>query len=191
MDHLSDLRVYAGADELMRRVMEKLGLPIPMFVLRRRLSVKVETIADERHQLSLQGVDVDGTPVSFLKSARLEGNRRVAREEPFVINIRDTLGVGTRLKLELEFMGHYGEPNLEIEYEYNGESDRETLYLLEYSPHMGEWKTSKLNDEDVGDGTTVDVEKADGDDDDDSVVLLSTGSDREMGNMEMNSAFSV
>ena len=160
IDHLSDIRLYAGADELMSRVMEKLDMPIPPFRLHRRLLVKLERTAAERHQLTLIGVDVDGTPVTFLKSARLENNRRLARSEPFIINFRGTVEPGTRLKLELEFMGHYGEPNLEIVYVYTGKSDLESLYILEYSPHTGEWKTRKL-DNTFGDGTQVDMEKAD------------------------------
>lgn len=143
VDQQADLRIYAKADDLIIRVMEKLEIPIPAFILRRRLVVELETQAEERHQLKLYGIDVDGTPVSFLQSAKLEHSRRVARSEPFVISIRDSLEYGSQLKLELEFMGHYGEPNLVIVHEFKGEADRKSLYLLEYNPRSGEWKTSK------------------------------------------------
>jgi mono-ADP-ribosyltransferase sirtuin 6 len=74
---------------------------------------------------------------------KLEGSRRPAITEPFVISLRDKLISGTQLNLELEFMGHYGEPNLEIVYKYDSEADAKTLYLLAYNPATGEWKTSK------------------------------------------------
>lgn len=190
-DHLSDLRVYTSADEMMTRIMAKLDLPIPPFVLQRRLVVKLETTAEERHILILSGVDVDGTPVTFLKSVRLEGNRRVARSEPFAFNMRDRVETGMQFRLELEFMGHYGEPNLEIEHGYSGENDRETLYMLEYSPQTGEWISRREDNstEDVGDGISIDVEKAD---EEDSVVWLSTKDlDGMVDEGEISSAFAA
>jgi mono-ADP-ribosyltransferase sirtuin 6 len=158
LDGLSDLRIHSKTDDLMIRVMEKLDIPIPPFILHRRLAVELET-KDNRHQLTIRGVDVDGTPVTFLRSVKLEYNRRVARSEPFVINFRGDLDSGTQLKLELEFMGHYGEPNLEIIHEYHNEKDTQTLHLLEYNPHTGEWRASKQSGPDAGDRTQDDIEK--------------------------------
>ncbi|OTB05555.1 hypothetical protein M426DRAFT_56743 [Hypoxylon sp. CI-4A] len=143
LDGLADLRIYSKADELMTRVMSKLDIPIPSFVLRRRLLVQMEAATGGRNQLRVSGVDVDGTPVTFLRSVKLEYNRRVARSEPSVINFRSDLDPGTQLKLELEFMGHYGEPNLDIIYEHSGEGGAQSLYLLEYNPQAGEWKVVK------------------------------------------------
>lgn len=142
LDHLSDMRIYSKTDDLMIRVMEKLDLAIPPFILRRRLVVEMVT-KGTRHQLAIRGVDVDGTPATFLRSVRLEGSRRAARSEPFVITWRDELASATELKLELEFMGHYGEPNLELTHQYYSERNTQALHLLEYNPHTGEWKTSK------------------------------------------------
>jgi NAD-dependent SIR2 family protein deacetylase len=146
LDDEADLRVHAKADDLMTRIMNKLQLPIPAFILRRQLVVEIESQAEERHQLKVYGVDVDGTPVTFLQSVKLEHSRRGVRSEPFVIAIRDKLNSGSLLRLELEFMGHYGEPNLVIAHEVNGERSLQTSYLLEYNPRSGQWKTSKLND---------------------------------------------
>jgi hypothetical protein len=81
--------------------------------------------------------------VTFLQSVRLENSRRVARSEPFINSIRDKLEYGSQLKLELEFMGYYGEPTLVTEHEFNGEADRQSLYLLEYDPQRRTWKTTK------------------------------------------------
>ncbi|KAI0838844.1 DHS-like NAD/FAD-binding domain-containing protein [Hypoxylon sp. FL0890] len=159
LDGLADPRIYSRADELMARVMAKLDIPILPFILRRRLLVQMESAGDERQQLRINGVDVDGTPVSFLRSVKLDNNRRVARSEPFVINFRGAQDPGTELKLELEFMGHYGEPNLDITYEYGGEDDAQILYLLEYSPQTGEWKVNEQESVAAGDGAANDVVK--------------------------------
>ena len=158
MDELSNLRIYSKSDDLMTLVMKKLDIPIPPFILRRRLVVELESKDDQRHQLTVRGVDVDGTPVTFLRSVKLEYNRRVVRSEPFVISLRGDLDSGMQLKLELEFMGHYGEPNLEIVHEYQKESNTTALYLLEYNPQTGEWKTTKQSSPAIIDLTHDDME---------------------------------
>ncbi|KAJ5200720.1 hypothetical protein N7491_008474 [Penicillium cf. griseofulvum] len=137
IDELCDYRIFAEADTLMIKVVEKLGLSIPPFILRRRLVVNVETQEEDRHRVTVTGIDSDGTPVTFLQSVRLEGGRRVAREEPYVIHLRESLQPGAQLKLELEFMGHYNEPNLELVHDYNG--DEPGLYILEYNPQNRAW----------------------------------------------------
>ncbi|KAL9624125.1 MAG: hypothetical protein Q9160_001647 [Pyrenula sp. 1 TL-2023] len=163
LDQLSDLRVYSTSDDLMTRVMEKLDIPILPFILYRRLIIEVESKGEDRHDLTVSGVDVDGTPVTFLESVRCESSRRVARSEPFVLNFRGNLDAGLQVKLDLKFMGHYGEPDLEIIHECsNRKRDAQSLYLLEYNPQTGEWKTSKQDDLPTGDGMRDDVEKEGG-----------------------------
>ncbi|KAG7145215.1 NAD-dependent protein deacetylase SRT1 like [Verticillium longisporum] len=61
-----------------------------------------------------------------------------------IINFGETLSAATFLRIELEFMGHYGEPSLEIAHEYNGVQDGDTQYGLEYDPESGQWATSVL-----------------------------------------------
>ncbi|KAL2063551.1 hypothetical protein VTL71DRAFT_5356 [Oculimacula yallundae] len=139
LDNLADTRVYSKTDDLMILIMEKLNLPIPPFILHRRLLVEMES-TNGRNQIKISGVDEDNTPVTFLQSVKLAYNRRVVRAEPFVIAFRGSLEEGTELNLELEFMGHYNEPNLEIAYTYQ-QAEAGTLYLLDYDPVCGEWKT--------------------------------------------------
>ncbi|KAK1991367.1 NAD-dependent deacetylase sirtuin-7 [Colletotrichum falcatum] len=137
------------ADDLMERVMRKLGLEIPGFVLRRRLVVEIEPAAagEARFRVGIRGVDVDGTPATFLRSAKMEGNRRVVRAEPFEIPFRAEAEGHMEVKLELEFMGHYGEPNLEIVQGYGGEGKLVVVYLLEHAPSSEQWMVSKHDGE--------------------------------------------
>lgn len=107
--------------------MEKLGLSIQPFILHRRLLVIVDSHDEERHSITLGGVDTDGTPVTFIRSVRMEGNRRTVKTEPFTITHRDSLSVGTILNLEIEFMGHYNGPNLTINHVYSGRDARDSL----------------------------------------------------------------
>ncbi|EEU35574.1 uncharacterized protein NECHADRAFT_106479 [Fusarium vanettenii 77-13-4] len=140
-DRISEMRVYSEADNLMTRVMQGLGLPIPTFILKRRLVIKAETDSNDRQSLTLSGVDVDGTPVSYLQSVKLEYNRRLLRSEPFTFSFRSALSPGTDLKFELEFMGHYNEPNLVVDYQVQDGEGHEAFYDLHYDPSTGEWMT--------------------------------------------------
>jgi hypothetical protein len=160
LDGLSQLRVFSKADDLIVRVMEILEIPIPIFILRRRLIIEMETKEGTRHQLKVYGVDSDGTPATFLQSVKLAESRRLVKAEPFLFNFRHELASGKQLRLELEFMGHYNEPNLEIIHEYNKERDTQALHLLEYNPQTGEWKTTKLDNTpaaDIPDVSIVDL----------------------------------
>lgn len=140
-DHISEMRVYSEADSLMTRVMQGLELPIPTFILKRRLVITAETDSNGRQSVTLSGIDVDGTPVSYLQSVKLEYNRRVLRSEPFMFSFRTTLAPGIDLKFELEFMGHYNEPNLVVDYQVQDIDGYGVLYDLHYDPSTGEWMT--------------------------------------------------
>ncbi|KAG9254836.1 DHS-like NAD/FAD-binding domain-containing protein [Emericellopsis atlantica] len=141
IDSLCEVRVFSEGDMFMQSVMEQLGLTIPGFILRRHLSVKVERQEEERYRVTVGGIDTDGTPMSFLQSVRLEGSRRVARSEPFMLLWRDPLRDGDVLQLELEFMGHYNEPKLRVDHEHGDED--ETIYVLEFDPLTGVWAANK------------------------------------------------
>ncbi|CEJ60029.1 hypothetical protein PMG11_08623 [Penicillium brasilianum] len=141
VDDITDYRIFTETDILMAKLMKKLDLPIPPFILRRRLIVKIEMQEEDRRKVEVTGVDSDGTPVTFLQSVRLEGSRRVARTEPYIIHVRDAVQPGSELRFDLEFMGHYNEPNLELVHLNYG--NEEALYLLEYDPQTGKWSTER------------------------------------------------
>ncbi|KAF4959262.1 hypothetical protein FSARC_10778 [Fusarium sarcochroum] len=143
MENLAEKHVWSEADTLMTRVMDKLGFTIPTFILKRRLVVKMGKDAHDRQTIVLTGVDNDGTPVTYLKSVKLEYNRRVARAEPFSFNFREALSPGMELNFVLEFMGHYNEPNLVVDYTVPEGEDVETVYDLHYDPSTGEWMTMR------------------------------------------------
>ena len=144
IDGFCEVRVFTEGDILMTKVMQKLGLTIPSFKLRRLLVVKIEIQEEDRYRITATGVDTDGTPQTFLQSVRLEGTRRIVRAEPFVINVRDSLQPGMQVNLGLEFMGHYNEPDLQLTHDYDG--TEETRYLLEFDPQDGNWRLQKLGD---------------------------------------------
>lgn len=146
LDEISDVRIYSTADDLMMRIMVNLGLDIPRFILRRRLALTTQPRKDGGCAIVVQGVDAEGVPMTFLKSVKVEGTRRVSRCEPHVIHLREGLAAGCEVKIELEFMGHYREPNLHIHHEVacgDGEGEETGRYLLEFDPYAGLWMTTK------------------------------------------------
>lgn len=145
VDGLAGLRVFAKSDDLMTRVMEKLDIPIPPFSLQRRLAIRNGQNARGKFQLHITGVDVDGKPITFLRSVRCLNNRRVTRAEPLMIDFRGGLDPGTQVELELEFMGNYGEPNLLLSHEHVGQADGLVMYDLSYNPADGKWECSRAS----------------------------------------------
>lgn len=145
VDNLAGIRVFGKSDDLMIRVMEKLDIPIPAFILRRRLAIKNGQNPRGKFQIHITGVDVDDTPSSFLRSVRCRNNRRVARAEPLIIDFRGNLDPGTQVELELEFMGNYGEPNLWLSHEHVDQADATVIYDLRYNPADGKWDCSRAS----------------------------------------------
>jgi mono-ADP-ribosyltransferase sirtuin 6 len=140
IDEICALRIRHESDTLMANVMEEMKLPIPRCILHRRLKIKVETQqVGTCYRLTALGIDSEWkTPVTFLRSLKLDGTRRGVRSEPFALSIREALVPGaSQLKLELEFMSHYNEPNVELTHLYRG--DEEVMYLLNYDPQTGKW----------------------------------------------------
>lgn len=145
LDGLADLRVFSKSDDLMTRVMAKLDIPIPPFILQRRLAITNGQNARGKFHLLITGVDVDGTPSTFLRSVRCRNNRRVTRAEPLTIDFRGGLEPGTQVELELEFMGNYGEPNLCLGHEFGGQVGQSVTYDLKYNPGNGNWDYSRAS----------------------------------------------
>ncbi|KAK3669262.1 hypothetical protein LTR78_010869 [Recurvomyces mirabilis] len=138
LDGLASMRVWTRADELMVRVMGYLAVPIPSFILTRRLELR--TVKKPRgFQVSVQGLDVDGTPASFLRSVKVE--RRVGKAEPYSFEVREKLLPDSGLTLSLSFMGHYNEPDLELRHQYRSGEDERSCYTLQFDPSSGQWTT--------------------------------------------------
>ncbi|KAL5454904.1 hypothetical protein PMIN07_007315 [Paraphaeosphaeria minitans] len=139
-----ELRIYTRTDDLMTQIMANLGIFIPSFILRRRLIITIASQSSDRHQLTMTGVDVDDTPASFLRSVKVEGSRRAVRTEPFVLGIREELEEGAEVKVELEFMGHYGEPNVVVAHTYPGAAGGSNVYWLEYDVWTKAWEVKRV-----------------------------------------------
>jgi len=141
LDDAASLRIWAKTDELMDKVMAHLQLPIPPFILRRRLRIELQEKSGCGFRVVAQGLDADGTPASFLQSVKL--GRRVLRAEPFIFESRDELAFGTEIMLSLQFMGHYQEPDLQLSHSYSRAEHIKSDYVLSFDPSIGSWATEQ------------------------------------------------
>jgi len=144
--------------------MKELKLEIPEWILKRRIQFKTKlSITSPGMMVNIAPLDVDGTPATFISkikpkvaSIRVvdettkthEQNSKTITSEPFNIMINEKDEPGTfKLKLELEFMGHYNEPVLNMEYELPTDSTSKLEdWLLLYNPMTGIWKTETFSD---------------------------------------------
>ncbi|KAH7438417.1 hypothetical protein KP509_04G014200 [Ceratopteris richardii] len=150
LDDGADLRVFACTDDLMEKVMLKLNLPIPPFIIVRRMLVECRCGTSANVEVSLKGVDVDGTPMSFIKQLDVVGHRSVTlTSEPFIFRVPES--AGNVAHVTVHFMGWYGEPSLGLEIQLPGHGEERTkkTYIVEYSPReRDDWKL-KVYDEHV------------------------------------------
>eukprot|EP01007_Sphenomonas_quadrangularis_P002440 NODE_392_length_1549_cov_155.404667_g285_i0.p1 GENE.NODE_392_length_1549_cov_155.404667_g285_i0~~NODE_392_length_1549_cov_155.404667_g285_i0.p1 ORF type:complete len:411 (-),score=43.53 NODE_392_length_1549_cov_155.404667_g285_i0:221-1453(-) len=159
LDPLSVVRAYAKCDDLMRGVMAALGIAVPPFVLRRRLQVAHENGHTATPKLSIRGVDVDGTPVTFVNKVEVlqpSDRTRLMANPPLETFLAAPVPGSVRLRVH--FNGHYGEPPLELVYSppQAGSRNGGQFFLLEYMPVTRQWAVTPIRSpEELPQGTEV------------------------------------
>jgi len=134
LDSICKLRIFAKSDDLMKLVIEELQLEIPPFILCRRIQITT----DINSVISIQGIDVDGTPLTFFKRVKIENKKaEFDKLNTFSLKVENV----EKVKINLYFMGHYLEPNLEIDYTI---SDQPIIYELNYDPRYRFWNTKTI-----------------------------------------------
>jgi len=142
LDTLSTLRIHGRTDEVMQGVMRELGLDIPPFILQRRLRVK-----HTKEHLTLEAIDVDGTPLSLFSSIQVQflpsGQVHELKAESVLGRVETAFTYthapeDTDAKIELRFVGHYDEPDLPFNYKLEEESSSKR-FLLSLDFTEGAW----------------------------------------------------
>jgi len=140
------IRINGMIDDVIQRLMKKLDMEIPFFLLRRRIGIlKVpETDKDEtRTAIRVRGLDSDGSNYSFLTKVKLtlpSSDKPIKlTKEPFQIsNIKDDIKSG-KVNVKMHFQKHHDEPNLAISILWEELSVKEKVLLLEYDPYEKTW----------------------------------------------------
>jgi len=144
LDKHAKFCVVASCDDLMEHVMKELDLEIPPFVIERRLQIEIVTTGwmFKTTTLTFNGIDIDGTPLSFLRGIELrkkdsEKTLDVSIEEPFCFEINPK----DRLTVLLCFMGNYNEPALTWDLPV---SATKLLLQILYTPITGQFTVNVL-----------------------------------------------
>jgi len=141
------LRINGFIDNVMERLMAKLGLEIPDFILRRRIMVtKTEEegfFGKKKEKLTLRGCDEQGYPYTlFTKIEAVLGDSKITystSKEPFIIEAKDAPLKGTA-HFKFGFQGHYAEPPLNVDINLDDlEKNVTKYYLMEYDPRQAKW----------------------------------------------------
>jgi len=151
---IADINIFGRTDIILNAIIEKLGLTIPDWKLKRKF--KMGNIYDEKEQIwrfYIRGVDRDNEDLaaSLFKTVNVKlpkGYSKKAlnfKQEPYLFS--DKVGTDTTLDVTFSFRGHYNEPPLTISYDllFEGEG-KEVTYLIEFSPRTESWETGITNE---------------------------------------------
>jgi len=106
--------INAKIDDVMVRLMTKLGLDIPQFRLKRFITFDIVGTQKQGYCLQVKAVDGDGTPFElFNKGTLITPKQTTDQTEPLEFPVKE-VNLLRKSKIKLEFFGHYAEPNLEL-----------------------------------------------------------------------------
>jgi hypothetical protein len=135
----------------MQGIMERLGIPIPPWIVRRRVRVTRENTSDDNnYQILIEGRDPDNTdiPFSLFKSIQINsGEKKIKQinQEPFLFEISKINS--NQINIQLHFFGHYNEIPFNLNYTNIKNIPHQEEFYLFYNPMIGQWhKTTKDDD---------------------------------------------
>lgn len=132
--------------------MERLNIPIPQWIVRRRVRItrRSSTNHENHDTVLIEGRDPDNIdiPFSLFKSVEifLNGKAEVVRKsEPYVVEfLRTILGPIT---IQLNFFGHYNEIPYQLQYDRLTDIQHIEEFYLFYNPMIGKWRKTTDKDD--------------------------------------------
>jgi len=131
------LRLNGMINVVMEKLMNKLNLEIPKFILKRRLEIKLMEDISGGRSFNIRGIDTDGTNYSLFSKVVVDfpdnKEKITLHNEPSkVSSIKDDAESNAIFHAQLSFQGHYGEPTLPIEFSLDLLSyTKEIVYAIE------------------------------------------------------------
>ncbi len=148
---MAKVNIHAFSDTIMQGIMERLGIPIPPWIVRRRVRVTRENTSDDNnYQILIEGRDPDNTdiPFSLFKSIQINsGDKKIKQinQEPFLFEISKINS--NQINIQLHFFGHYNEIPFNLNYTNIKNIPHQEEFYLFYNPLIGQWhKTTKDDD---------------------------------------------
>ena len=137
LDDHAKFVIHAFCDVVMEKLMQRLGLEIPEFRLRRYLKIE-----RQKSCVRIVGVERDDSPFYYIKRIGLEadGRRIRLKSEPYVMGAEVFDGP---VVVKLRFQANYGEPSLRFEVDLK--ERRACWYMLEFNPFDRTWGVSEYD----------------------------------------------
>ena len=140
---LAKLNIHTMCDDLMKRLMAKLNIPIPEWELHRRIRITIK-----QQTVSLMGLDLDQdiaytlfSTVKFLVKQGTEtkyDSKSIKSEEPISHQIKiDQTDTPMDLYIQLNWQGHYNEPMYTVKLPFIDGTKEIHLF---YNPITGNWR---------------------------------------------------
>jgi mono-ADP-ribosyltransferase sirtuin 6 len=145
---MAKMNIHAFSDTIMQGVMERLGIPIPPWIVRRRVRITREnSVNNNNYEILIEGRDPDNTniPFTLFKSIDINNGEKQINKEPFLFEI--SKNNSDQINIQLHFFGHYNEIPFNLNYTNVNSIPREEEFYLFYNPMIGQWrKTTKADD---------------------------------------------
>jgi mono-ADP-ribosyltransferase sirtuin 6 len=148
---MAKMNIHAFSDTIMQGIMERLDIPIPQWIVRRRVRVTRENTSDENNYgILIEGRDPDNTniPFTLFKSVQINNGEKKIKQihnEPFLFQISKTNS--DQINIQLQFFGHYNEIPFTLSYININNIPQEEEFYLFYNPMIGQWrKTTEADD---------------------------------------------
>jgi hypothetical protein len=149
---MATLNIHAFSDTIMQGLMERLGIAIPQWIVRRRVRVtRKNTAADNNnYEILIEGRDPDNTDIPFtlFKSVQVnsEGKKlKEMKQEPFTFEISKKNS--NPISFQLNFFGHYNEIPFDLNYTNVSSIPQEEQFYLFYNPMIGKWRQTTKDDD--------------------------------------------
>ncbi|CAF1004104.1 unnamed protein product [Adineta steineri] len=139
------LNIHAFSDVIMQGVMQRLNIPIPPWILRRRVHITCSHDLNHENQkrILIEGRDPNDADIPFTLFDNIEiiVNQKVVQQlihQPFAYDLGDF--DQQSITIRLHFFGHYNEIPFDLTYgNLSNISNNEQFYLL-YNPMEGQWR---------------------------------------------------
>ena len=145
------INIHAFSDTIMEGLMKRLNIPIPPWILRRRVRITCQNDSDKhKYTITIEGRDPDNSdrPFTLFQSIQIIIGERPKEElnhEPFTFEISNK-NVHP-ITIRLNFFGHYNEIPFDLHYVNVKHILQTEEFYLFYNPLKGEWrKTIDEND---------------------------------------------
>ncbi len=148
---MAKMNIHAFSDTIMQGLMERLGIPIPTWIVRRRVRVtRKNTSGDDNYEILIEGRDPDNTdiPFSLFKSIQVNsGDKKIKQinKEPFLFEILKHNS--NQINIQLHFFGHYNEIPFNLDYTAASDIPQDEEFYLFYNPMIGQWRKTRQDDD--------------------------------------------